>query len=87
MELNPLYANMVAVIAIVAGLVIGAWWIAGLYWVHSRRQEKELPEAELPANLHETSTGIPSVLVMFYVFIIFVAIAYVLFAWLSGARY
>ncbi|MDO8588178.1 MAG: hypothetical protein Q7T82_14215 [Armatimonadota bacterium] len=87
MELNPIYVNIVATIAIAAGLILAGWWIAGLYWVHSRKEEKELPEVELPANLHEVFTGVPPVLVMFYLFITISAIAYVLYIWLSGVTY
>ncbi|MDO8683403.1 MAG: hypothetical protein Q7N50_07980 [Armatimonadota bacterium] len=88
MDYFPLLANLLAVIAIVTGLAIGAWWIIGLYSLHTRREEKELPEVELPANLHEVFTGIPAVLWIFYAFIAISSIAYVLYIWLvRGVSY
>lgn len=87
MELFSLFVNLIAISAIIAGLAIGAWWVIGLYFVHSRKEEKELPEIELPAKLHEVFTGIPSVLILFYAFIALSLILYVLYIWLGGLVY
>lgn len=87
MELNPLFVNLVAAAAIVVGLAIAAWWIIGLYWMHTRRSEKELPEVELPANLHEVFTGVPPVLIIFFIFIGLSLVLYVLYIWLGGINY
>lgn len=87
MELNPLFVNIIAWAAMVSGLAAAAWYVIGLYWVHTRRQEKELPEVELPANLHEVFTGVPPVLVIFFIFIGVSLIAYVLYIWLGGLNY
>lgn len=87
MDFFPLLANLLAVAAILGGLALGAWWIIGLYWVHSRKQEEELPEVELPERLREIFTGIPAVLVIFYIFIGVSMLGYVVYVWLGGIRY
>jgi hypothetical protein len=86
-ELNPLFVNIIAVIAMITGLSIAAWWLIGLYWIHSRKHEQELPEIELPANLHEVFTGVPPVLIVFYAFIALSLVSYVLYIWLGGITY
>jgi hypothetical protein len=87
MELNPLYWNIIAVVAMVAGLLIGCWWVISLYWVHSRKEEKELPELELPGHIHESFSGIPPAMVILLLFIAISLIVYVAYAWLAGVRY
>lgn len=87
MELSPLIPNLIAIAAIITGAAIGAWWIIVLYGVHSRKEEKELPEVELPAHLHEVFTGIPPVIVVFIAFIFGSGLLYVLYIWLGGTSY
>ena len=88
MELvSPWLTNAIAVIAIVTGLVGTAWWIIGLYGMHNRKEEKELPEIELPAHLHEVMSGVPLALVLFYIFTGITLIAYVVSVWIAGVSY
>jgi hypothetical protein len=87
MELNPLYPNIIAIAAMVAGLLVGGWWVVSLYWLHSRREEKELPEIELPGHIHEVFFGVPPAMIIFLVFIGVSLISYVLYIWLAGVRY
>lgn len=82
-----LFVNIMAVIAIAVGIAIGGWWVMGLYAVHSRKEEKELPEVELPSHLHEVISGIPPVMIFFYAFIAISLIVYVLYIWLGGFNY
>ena len=87
MELNPLTSNLLAVAAMAAGLLLAGWWVIGLYAVHSRKQEKELPEVDLPGHLHEVIAGVPPVLIVFFTFIGISLIGYVLYIWLGGISY
>jgi len=87
MELYPMFVNLIAITAIIGGLTLGVWWTIALYLVHSRKEEKELPEIELPARLHEVFTGIPPALILFYVFIGLSMILYVLYIWLGRVVY
>jgi len=87
MELSPVLVNTIAIIAMAAGLAAAAWWLIGLYWLHSRREEKELPEVELPSNLHEVFTGIPPVLIIFYSFIALSLLVYVAYISIGGITY
>ncbi len=88
MELvSPLLTNLLALTAIVGGLAFGIWFIIGLYWLHSREKEEELPEADLPGHLHEVFTGSPPVITIFIIFIGLSLIAYVLYIWLGGISY
>ena len=87
MELIPLFVNVLALVAMAFGLAIAAWFVVGLFWVHSRREEQELPEVELPGNVHEVFAAVPPVLVAFFLFIALSAVAYVLYIWLGGITY
>lgn len=87
MELYPLLTNIIAVVAMITGLAIGTWYIIGLYIVHTRKQEHELPEVDLPGDLHETISGIPPVLIIFYIFVGITMLMYVLYIWLGGISY
>ncbi|MCE5199994.1 MAG: hypothetical protein ABFD54_08445 [Armatimonadota bacterium] len=87
MELIIGLVNTIAVLAIIAGLALAGWWHIGLHWVHTRRQEEELPEVSLPANLHERFTGIPAVLVIFYIWCGLWMFGYILYTWLGGVTY
>jgi hypothetical protein len=87
MELNPLYMNVIAITATVAGLLTGGWWVVSLYWLHSRKEEKELPEVELPGQVHEAFSRVPPAMIIFLVFIGVSLVAYVLYIWLAGVRY
>jgi hypothetical protein len=86
-ELYPLPFNLLAIAAIVSGIVIATWWIIGLYGVHTRKQEDELPEIELPAHLHEVISGIPPVLIIFYLFIGLSLVLYVIYIWVWRISY
>lgn len=87
MELFTTLVNLIAWAAIAVGLLIGAWYVIGLYWVHGRREEGELPEISLPGHIHEVFTGIPAALVIFYIFIAISSISYVAYIWLRGISY
>jgi len=87
MELNPLYPNIIAIAAMIAGLLVGGWWVVSLYWLHSRKEEKELEEIELPGHIHESMSGVPPALIIFLIFIGVSLISYVLYTWLAGVRY
>jgi len=87
MELNPLTSNLLAIAAMVAGLLIAGWWVIGLYSVRGRKQEKEPPEADLPGRQHEVVSGVPLVLIIFYTFIGISLVGYVLYIWLGGISY
>jgi hypothetical protein len=87
MELERLLTNLVAVASIILGLGVGIWLLMSLFWIHSKRQEHELPEVDLPANIHEVFTGVPPALVVFYIFIMVTGIGYVAYIWLRGISY
>ena len=87
MELNPLFANVLAWIVMIAALALIGWWVIGLYWVRHRGQENEPPEADLPGHQHETFAAVPAVLVIFYAFMFLSCVGYVVFVWLGGIRY
>ncbi len=76
-----------AILAALVGLVIAAWWIVGLYWMHTRDVENKLPHVDLPADLHEVLTGIPLALTIFYIFTALSLVGYVLYIWTSGVAY
>lgn len=80
----PALVNLIAGIAIVTGFAFLIWWIIGLYAVHDRKAEHELPEMELPGHIHEVFAGVPPVLVIFYIFIGVWMIGYFFYIWLSG---
>ena len=87
MELNPLTSNLLAIAAIAAGLLLAGWWVIGLYSVHSRKEEKEMREVDLPGHLHEVTSGVPLVLIVFFTFIGISLVGYVLYIWLGGISY
>ncbi len=87
MELNPLFVNVIAVVAIVTGIAIALWWIIGLYFMHTRREEDELAEIDLPGDLHEVIPGVPAVMTTFYIFIALSLVLYVIYIWLGGITY
>lgn len=87
LELYPLFVNWIAIAAIISGLALAGWWVVGLYGVHTRKEEKEFPEVELPAHLHEVVSGIPPFLIVFYALTGVILIAYVLYIWLGGLNY
>ncbi|HEX2951428.1 MAG TPA: hypothetical protein VHV83_17935 [Armatimonadota bacterium] len=88
MELvSPSLVNIIALLAISTGLVVTAWWVIALYGVHSRKDEKELPEIDLPAHLHEILSGIPPALMAFYIFTGITLVAYVISVWVAGVSY
>jgi hypothetical protein len=88
MELtNPLLMNILAITAMVSGLLIAAWYIVGLYWVFDRKVEEELPEVELPGHIHEVFTGTPPVLILFYVFMVIAMALYVTYIWAGGISF
>jgi len=88
MELvSPLLVNVIAVAAIIFGLILAAWFYISLYWMHSREVEEKLIDVSFPAELHEKLTGIPPTLVIFYAFIMLSLVVYVLYIWLGGISY
>ncbi len=87
MELNPIFVNLIAWIAMAAGMLLAVWWLIGLLWVRDRGADEEIREAGLPGNLHEASGGIPPVLIIFFALIAVSLVFYVLFVWLGGITY
>ena len=83
----PGLVNVIALIAIISGLLLAGWWVIGFYSVRSRKQEEELPEVELPGHLHEVFTGVPPVLIILFVFTGITMVAYVLSVWVFGVSY
>lgn len=79
--------NIIAVLGVVIGLVFAGWWAVGLFAIHSRKQESELPEMQAPDGLTEKFTGVPPVLVIFLIFTGISMVAYVLSVWLTGVTY
>ncbi len=79
--------NLIAYIAISAGILLALWWIVGLYAVHSRKKEHELPHVDLPGHLHEIETGIPPVLIIFFILFAIAMVSYVLCVWAFGVSY
>ncbi len=88
MELvSPSLVSIIAFLAISAGLLLTAWWIAALYAAHDRKEEKEMPEIELPGHLHEKHTGVPAALVAYFIFSAVAMAAYVIAVWVGGVSY
>lgn len=79
--------NIIAVLAIIIGLAFAGWWAVGLFAIHSRKAEAELPEMEAPDGIREKFTGVPPVLVIFLAFVGIVMVGYVLACWLTGVSY
>jgi hypothetical protein len=87
MELDPVFVNIIAIIAIIGGLAITGWWVFAQFNAHSRKKEEGLPEIKLPADLREVITGVPLALTVFYIFVFVTMIIYVLYIWLGGVTY
>ena len=87
MELSKPLMNLIVWLTVIAGLAIGAWYLIGLYWMHSRREEKELTEVDLPGDLHEVFSGVPPAMTIAYVFVFIFGIAYVIYIWQGGITY
>jgi hypothetical protein len=87
MEFFPLIVNSLAIAAVTVGILLGSWWIIGLYWVRNRSGEDDLTEESLPGDYHEESTGVPPVLTIFYIFIGVSLIVYVIYTALRGISY
>lgn len=88
MELvTPGLTNWIAYLAIIGGILLGAWWVTALYFVHSRKQEEELPEFNLLAHLHEVEAAVPVAVIILCTFIGVSMVAYVISVWLVGVSY
>ncbi len=87
MELYPLLVNIIAIAAIVAGIAVAVWWVIALFWMHSRKEEAELPELEVPTGIKEVISGVPMALIIFFTFVGLTMICYVLAVWLGGVTY
>jgi hypothetical protein len=87
MELDVGLTNLVAIAAIALGLAVGGWFVIALYWLHSRQQEDELPEIDLPGRLHEVFAGIPVALTLFYLMTASFSVGYILYIYLKGISY
>lgn len=85
--LNPKFANLIAIAAIVLGLILAGWWVTALYGMRTRDEEDKLPQTAFPADIHEGSAGVPPALRAFYIFIALSLIGYVLYIWLGGISY
>ena len=79
--------NIVAVLAMVAGLALAGWWAVGLIAIHSREVESELPQVEAADGISEKITGVPRVLVIFLFFTGTAMVGYVIAVWLTGVSY
>lgn len=79
--------NMTAAAIALTGLVAAAWWIIGLYWMHSRAVGSKLPHVSLPADLHGAPAGISWALMVFYVFTALSLVGYLLYVWQRNAAY
>lgn len=82
MGLNPLFVNLIATAAMLAGLALAGWLAAALFAVRSR----EANDAE-PGRRHEAFLSVPPALVIFYVFMFIFGVGYVLYIWLGGISY
>lgn len=88
MELiNPQFNNLIAVIAILVGLIISVWLVVGLYGVRNRSSENDLPVEAFNPGEHESGAHVPIVLVLFYIFIALSLILYVLYIKFGGISY
>ena len=88
MELiNPQLNNLIAYVAILTGLILTFWWIIGLYGMRNRSSEDDQPTEDFQTDAHESGTGVPSVLKLFYVFIALSLISYVLYIKFGGISY
>ena len=83
----PKLVNIIAVLAMVVGLAFAGWWAVGLFSVHNRKREAELPEMEAPDGIREKFTGVPAVLIIFLTFIGITMVSYVASVWLTGVSY
>lgn len=79
--------NIIAILAIAAGLLFAGWWAIGLLSVRTREQERERPEIDAPDGLREKLNGIPPVLMIFLIFTGVTMVAYILVTWLAGVSY
>ena len=85
--LSPGLMYALAIAAMIAGVLTGAWWIVSLYWLHSRETEDALPKVGLPDDIEEVLIGVPPTMVFFYIFIGLSLVFYVIFIWLGGQSY
>lgn len=79
--------NLIAWLAMITGIVFAGWWAIGLFAIHSREKELELPEIDAPDGIKEKFTGIPPVLVIFLTFVGITLVAYIAAVWLTGVTY
>lgn len=88
MELiNSQLNNLIAVVAIFAGLIISIWWVIGLYGMRNRNSEDDQPKEDFQPEAHESGTSVPTVLKLFYAFIALSMILYVLYIRIGGISY
>lgn len=88
MELiNPQFDNLIAIIAISIGLVISIWFVIGLYGMRARNDEDNQPVEGLHNGKHESGTGVPVALKIFYIFIALSLVLYVLYIKIGGISY
>ncbi|MHB1458660.1 MAG: hypothetical protein ACYC0V_17265 [Armatimonadota bacterium] len=88
MELiNPQLNNLITYIVIFAGLAISTWCIIGLYGMRNRNSEDDKPKEDFQPDAHESGTGVPTVLKLFYAFIALSMILYVLYIRIEGISY
>lgn len=76
-----------ALAAIIAGIAMTAWWVIGLYWIHSREVEEELPKVGFVQGIQEVLTGAPLALMIFFAFMFLSMVGYVLYIWQGGISY
>jgi TRAP-type C4-dicarboxylate transport system permease small subunit len=81
------YFNIVALIAMVAGLAIAGWLVVALYSMSSREKEDASPTLDMPDGLQEGNAGTPPALILFYAMVVVVMVTYVLYNWLGGVSY
>ena len=86
MEMFPRFVNLIAALAIVAGLGVVAWWLIGMYGMRDRGSRREIDDGEPLTHAHEDAR-VPPVMIFFIAFIAVSMIAYMLYIWLGGVRY
>jgi len=88
MELvTPGLTNLIAWLAIVAGVLFAVWWAIGLSAIRTRQQEEAGQSIDGPDGIREKLAPVPAVLLIFIIFTSVAMISYILSVWLTGVSY
>lgn len=79
--------DIIAVMAIVVGLIVAVYWIIAFYAITNREKEKEKPHVSVPGNIQESFSPIPVALILFFLLIGVSMIGYVIAVWQYGVSY